>query len=267
MKIQIVSDLHLEFGGIEVRNKGADVLILSGDICVAQSFLSMEYDRYPANAIATRYVDFFNQVCGDFRDVVYILGNHEHYHGNFARTTEILRERFGHHSNLHILDIDHVDIDDVRFVGGTLWTDFNHGDALAMWDASRMMNDYRGVRNGAGDDAYRFMPEDAIMYHKTMLNYIEFQCTQHNKIVVVGHHTPSYQSIDGRYVGDKLNAAYASDLVDFIIDKNQIKLWTHGHVHVSQDYMIGTTRIVCNPRGYYQYEENDTFDSGKIVEV
>ena len=51
-----------------------------------------------------------------------------------------------------------------------------------------------------------------------------------------------------------VNGAYSSDLSEFILDRPQIKLWTHGHTHDTFDYMIGTTRIVCNPRGYDGYE-------------
>lgn len=263
MKIQIVSDLHLEFGTTSIPNQGdTDTLILSGDICVAADFHSERH--------GDRYSVFFDQVCKDFKNVVYVFGNHEHYHGNFATSARTIREKLSHHVNLHVLDVGHVDIDNVRFVGGTLWTNFNNNDPVAKWDAARMMNDYRGVLNGESADPRsgpKFLPDDAIAYHESMIQYIEQQCAQHSNIVVCGHHAPSFQSIDGRYVGNSLNPAYASDLVDFILDRHQIKLWTHGHVHISQDYMIGTTRVVCNPRGYYGYEENEAFDCGKVVEV
>ena len=263
MKIQVVSDIHLEFGPTTVPNEGdTDVLILSGDICVAADYHMERFnDRFNA---------FFDQVCKEFKNVIYVFGNHEHYHGNFATTAQVLREKLIHHDNLHILDIGHVDIDDVRFVGGTLWTNFNNSDPVVMFNAQRRMNDYRGVLNGENADPYsgpKFHPADAVMYHEAMLKYIDEQCTQHSKVVVVGHHAPSFASIDGRYVSNDLNAAYASDLSNYILDRQQIKLWTHGHVHISQDYMIGTTRVVGNPRGYYGYEENEEFDCGKVIEV
>jgi len=261
MKIQLASDLHLEFGDIEIKNNGADVLILSGDICVAEDF---------HNDVRTfkrdRYIAFFESVCKEFKNVVYVLGNHEHYHGDFATSTRTLREKLSFFSNLHILDIDSVDIDGVLFVGGTLWTDFNRGDPVVKWDAQRMMNDYRTVRNGGREIS--FLPDDAVMYHEEMLCVIEDICNHETRpIVVVGHHAPSYQSIMGRYVGDKLNGAYASDLIDFITMRPQIKLWTHGHIHNSADYMIGSTRVICNPRGYHGYEENENFKPEMVVEV
>ena len=261
MKIQLVSDLHLEFGDIEIKNNGADVLILSGDICVANELVGNW-----ESVKRTRFDNFFECVSKEFKNVVYVLGNHEHYHGDFATSIKTIREAFKHLSNVHILDIGSVDIDGVLFVGGTLWTDFNRGDPVVKWDAQRMMNDYRTVCNGGREIS--FLPDDAIMYHEKMLRVIDDICNLDQRpIVVVGHHTPSYQSIMGRYVGDKLNGAYASDLTDFIETHPQIKLWTHGHIHNSADYMIGSTRILCNPRGYYGYEENENFKPEMVVEV
>jgi hypothetical protein len=90
-----------------------------------------------------------------------------------------------------------------------------------------------------------------------------------SKVVVVTHHSPSKASIKPKYAGDNLmNGAYSSDLSEFILDNPQIKLWTHGHTHDVFDYMIGGTRIVCNPRGYKGYEERaEEFDPTFSVEV
>jgi hypothetical protein len=53
-----------------------------------------------------------------------------------------------------------------------------------------------------------------------------------------------------------MNGGYCSNLEEFILDHPQIRLWTHGHMHDPSDYMIGETRVVCNPRGYVGYERN-----------
>ena len=90
-----------------------------------------------------------------------------------------------------------------------------------------------------------------------MLDYIRIitEGNHDKKFVVVGHHTPSPFSIHPKYAHDKLmNGGYHSDLIDFILERPQIKLWTHGHTHEEFDYMIGSTRVVCNPRGYADYE-------------
>jgi hypothetical protein len=76
------------------------------------------------------------------------------------------------------------------------------------------------------------------------------------KFVVVGHHAPSKLSTHPRYADEVImNGGYSSSLDEFMMDHPQIKLWTHGHCHNKFDYMIGSTRIVCNPRGYDGYED------------
>ena len=96
-----------------------------------------------------------------------------------------------------------------------------------------------------------------------MLDYIKVvtEGVYDKKFVVVGHHTPSPFSVHPKYAHDTLmNGGYHTDLTEFILDRPQIKMWTHGHTHEQFDYMIGSTRVVCNPRGYAGYEGcADTF--------
>jgi hypothetical protein len=71
-----------------------------------------------------------------------------------------------------------------------------------------------------------------------------------------------------RYQKDVMvNGAYSSDLSEFMLDHPQIKVWTHGHTHDPFDYMVGGCRVVCNPRGYINYEDiADKFEL-KYIEV
>ena len=86
--------------------------------------------------------------------------------------------------------------------------------------------------------------------------------------VVVGHHAPSRLSTHPRYSRELImNGGYSSELDDFIQDHPQIKLWTHGHTHEDFDYMIAGCRILCNPRGYINYEERADTWRLKTVEV
>ena len=87
-------------------------------------------------------------------------------------------------------------------------------------------------------------------------------------MVVITHHAPSFMSVNDRYKGDTLmNGGYASELGEFILDHENIKLWCHGHMHDPVDYMIGTTRIVANPRGYVGQEDTDRFNPNFVVEL
>lgn len=294
MKIALASDVHLEFGPISLENNdGADVLILSGDICVARDLLNHDPYNLVPHAQSTRYHTFFQECSARFPHVIYITGNHEHYHGDFATTHNLLRERLGYLKNLHILDKEEFTIGDVTFVGGTLWTDMNKEDPNTLYAIRGVMNDYRQIDNsaemcnvrtyvskdkpvGMTDEDWMklpyedrhvakfiqrpasFLPETSVADHKLMLAAID-KCVSNapvdQKIVVVGHHAPTKASTHPRYAGEQLiNGAYSSDLSEFILDRPQIKMWTHGHTHEPWDYMVGSTRVVCNPRGYDKYE-------------
>ena len=275
MKIAITSDEHLEFADHDFDNvDSADVLILGGDILVARQV----GEHHNSNRLHA-----FMQRCAErFPHVIYILGNHEHYDGTFTKTAAHLRDQFAYLSNLYILDLDTKTIDDVTFIGGTLWTDMNNHDALTLFHMKRMMNDFRAIDHGDRDHTWqdadgnlhrtasRFQPEDAVIEHEMMKDYIR-TVTENRvdaKFVVVGHHAPSKASIKPRYAGDHImNGGYSSDLSGFILDHPQIRLWTHGHTHDEFDYMIGSTRVVCNPRGYQGHEKRADEWTLKTVEV
>jgi hypothetical protein len=122
------------------------------------------------------------------------------------------------------------------------------------------------------EEVGRFSPQHAVEDHRRMLGLIkttiELRKSDADKFVVVGHHSPSKQSTHPRYKHETLmNGGYSSDLEEFIKDRPQIKLWTHGHTHEDFDYMVGETRIVCNPRGYIGYEGRADNFKLKVVEV
>jgi Icc-related predicted phosphoesterase len=145
MKIALASDIHLEFGPITLDNtEGADVLVLAGDICVAKHFV----DGRPTylQHLAKEYRQFFDHVTREFPHVIYIMGNHEHYSGDVAHTYSILREHLDY-GNLHILEKEVWQHQDVTFIGGTLWTDMNRSDPLTLSYTRNAMNDFREVLN------------------------------------------------------------------------------------------------------------------------
>jgi Icc-related predicted phosphoesterase len=283
MKIQLVSDLHLEFADINIQNlNGADVLILSGDICVAQDLhdhIAADFNPYSQGAFADlnrkqqrvqRFRDFFKRVSFQFTNVIYVMGNHEHYHGKFDRSRQYFLDEFAKLgiTNIHLLDNDTKEIDGVHFVGGTLWTDMNKGDPMTVHAIETMMNDFRVIRI-ANEDFRKFLPSRAIREHIKTKQYIKTVLEglpEDARVVVVGHHAPSTMSIHEQYKHDTLmNGGYASDLSEFILDRPKIKAWTHGHMHQCFDYMIGDTRVLCNPRGYH--DENPQFNPNFIFEV
>jgi len=308
MKISICSDIHLEFGDIFIENTdGADVLILGGDIMVANDIAQRDpYNTMGEHYRSNRFHNFFQQCAGRFPHVIYIAGNHEHYHGDFPKTIPHIKDVLSYIPNLHVLDKETLVLDDITFIGGTLWTDMNQEDEETLARMSGMMNDFRcvtnsdrkvhrrvpvykkdengkyitqkvGEINSLVEDGFKmkaedatFSPVDAVVDHKAMLEYIRLTVEGRwdQKFVVVGHHSPSRQSTHPRYAAEAImNGGYSSRLDNFILDHPQIKLWTHGHTHEDFDYQIGSTRIVCNPRGYINYEERANHFKLVTVEV
>jgi predicted phosphodiesterase len=310
MKIAICSDLHLEFAPVDIHNPGdVDVLILSGDILVESDLEEYDATRVEFETMSRRsirYHEFFQQVCSEFPQVIYVAGNHEHYHGDFATTIAGLRAKLAHYKNLNILDREIFCLQDVVFVGGTLWTDMNKRDAITLHAMKSMMNDFRCVKNSNRVVHYRavvaadkpvgmtdtdwlslsesartvqlfkqreatFSPEDAVEDHEKMLGYISLiyqDLPPEKRMVVVGHHTPSHLSCHPKYSNDQImNGGYHSDLSEFILDRPRICLWTHGHTHERFDYQIGDTRVVCNPRGYAGHEQVADDFQLKVVEI
>lgn len=287
MKIKLVSDLHLEFSDINITNDDhCDVLILGGDICIAQD---LHDHPEPVNTAdqaaiaagtglgrrqqaAQRYRDFFKRCSFQFPHVIYIMGNHEFYNGKFHAGIDYMREECVRYSNMYMLERDTKIIDDVVFVGGTLWTDMNKGDPLTMQAITGMMNDFRIIKNDQRNYA-AMSPLDVSIRHRHTLQYFDAVMQNHSpeqKFVVVGHHTPSYQSCHPMYAHDyMMNGGYHSDLSEFIMDHPQICLWTHGHTHHPFDYTIGSTRIVCNPRGYENdgHSENTGWNPNIVIEI
>jgi hypothetical protein len=264
-----MSDLHIDFADLELP--GGDVLILSGDICEAKRYkkdmYNPEFVLLPGERLdhrPDRFARFFEEECAKYREVIYVMGNHEHYGYQFQKTAGHIRSQLP--DNVHLLERDCYTIDDVIFVGGTLWTDMNKEDQLTMFHVKSMMSDYKQITmfNEAKSVYHRLTPERTVEEHFKMKQYIRsvVEGRPNDKFVVVGHHAPSKLSTHPHYDNDTMmNGAYSSDLSEFILDHPQIRVWTHGHTHHQFDYMIGDTRVICNPRGYKGYEQQaEEFD-------
>ena len=248
LKIFYISDIHLEFGAWKLPKViDADVVVLAGDIGVGTQGLLW--------------------ACKVFTSipVVYVPGNHEYYHQNMETLREELKYIASHHSNIHLLDDGAVTVADVRFVGGTLWTDFNlfHSRPLSMLDAQRAMADFEYIDK---DRSGSLVPEDTYVMHQKTKRLIEeeLKVSKACKTVVVTHHCPSEMSVSPKYKTDRVSPAFASDLNDLILALEPT-LWVHGHTHAQFDYEIGNTRVICNPRGYHR--KGRKYVPGKVVEI
>jgi Icc-related predicted phosphoesterase len=233
MRVHVVSDLHQEFGEIDIPTVDCDCVVLAGDVAIKRQGLRWILRR-------------FREV-----PVIYVCGNHEYYGDNLPRLTEKLREE-SKGTNVHFLENDSVSIDGVNFFGCTLWTDMAlFGDwRIGAAEAGDLMNEYKRVRNS--DCNYRrLLASDTRQIHLASLDAMGrfFHSCDPKNSVVVTHHAPSIRSLPEDRQSDLLSCAYASRLDDFILT-HQPRLWIHGHIHHNSDYMIGNTRVLSNPRAY-----------------
>jgi Icc-related predicted phosphoesterase len=243
MKICSGNDLHLSFGELTLNNDdNAEVLCLNGDIC---ELVHIE-----------KYIPFFEDVCSKWKHVIYVLGNHEFYDTSIQKGYAIASSI--PIPNLYVLNNEVKVIEDVTFLGCTLWTDMNKNHSVAKSVAHKNMNDFRYIKY----NDKRLTPEDTIVMHDESVAFLKKSLKEvtTNKVVVTTHHAPHYKSIDPMYHGSLINYAFYSDLENLILD-NKIDFWLHGHCHSYADYYINNTRIINNPRGYFKREKiSDNFN-------
>jgi Icc-related predicted phosphoesterase len=248
MKLHTLSDLHIEFKPFNPPATSADVIILAGDIHVGTKGLNWAKENF-----------------GD-KPVIYVLGNHEYYGQAFPKHIDTLKQ-LAEGTNIHILENERLTINEVVFLGCTLWTDFKlFGEPkLAGYQATQTMTDYRKIR--VSPQYRKLRSIDTAVIHNKSLRWLgeELVNSKSNKVVVITHHAPSQRSVPECYQNDILSAAYASHL-DSFVEESSAALWIHGHLHVQHDYMIGSTRVICNPRGYPD-EDNNNFMSDLVIEV
>lgn len=268
MKIDLCSDLHLEFADLTLP--GGDVLVIAGDLCEAKHIKQDQYE--PDTELAMfefedrlkrpdRFYRFLIEECSaKYRETVMVMGNHEHYGFRFEKTADHIQKQLP--DNITLLDNTSHVIDNVLFIGGTLWTDVNRDDPVTHHTLKQGMNDYRCItqHDRAKNFYYKLTTQRTMQEHYKTKWYLEKTLEENrNKnqypVVIVTHHAPTYQSIAERFLGDtKFNGGYASDLSTLILEYPEIRYWCHGHTHDQFNYQVGDTRVLCNPRGYKGYE-------------
>ena len=247
MKLHILSDLHTEFADFDLPETDADVIVLAGDIGVGTGGLEW----------------LSRQQRG--RPIVYVPGNHEFYRHDLSLIDELRKRTL---SDVHLLDNQAVVLDGIRFLGSTLWTDFDLFGETSKWlslqRARQCMNDFAVIRRGGRP----FTPADSIELHESSRKWLgeKFAESFDGRTVVVTHHAPSVRSVPARFSTDLLTPAFASD-VEGMLDGSRVSVWIHGHMHDSADYSINGTRVICNPRGYPGEPSGRLFNPALCVKV
>nr|WP_314499351.1 metallophosphoesterase [uncultured Chryseobacterium sp.] len=248
MKIQIISDLHQEFGTADLSFDHADVVVLAGDV-----------------HIGTKGIEWIKKNIPD-KPVIYILGNHEYYRGSYPKTLHKIKAA-AENSIISVLEDSFVDIDGVRFHGATLWTDFSlFGSPMAYGSLCQaQMNDYKMIRRDPSYSKLRSI--DTFKIHQFSKQWLKesLERSEGMKNIVVTHHAPGLQSVPEQYKKDPVTSAYASDLEDFITT-HQPLYWIHGHIHTPSRYKTGITEIICNPHGYID-EKYNGYEKELIIEI
>jgi len=252
MRLQIVSDTHLELGaggpaavarqrGLYIDDTGADAIVLAGDVAAGADGVAWAASRWPD------------------RPVFYVLGNHEFYHrGVQPVLAECYEAAAG--TSVYVLERDAATFGGVRFLGTTLWTDFAlFGDVAAGKEAAgRLMSDFRVIPD---PDTGILQPQRTRQWHTANVAWLRAELDVAMPTVVISHHAPHRRSDHFRNMA---SAGFVSDLPELLYTYRPT-LWVHGHTHGRDDYRVGHTRVVSNQFGYDG--EATGFDPSLVVDL
>lgn len=260
MRLLVFSDIHQEAlenawdPAAHLPADGFDVAVIAGDVHVPLTrSLAWIGERMPGVP------------------VVYVPGNHDFWwdrgEDRYTLADQLDRGRaLADRLGIHLLADAAVTVGAIRFVGVTLWTDFRLG-SFSLVHGMRSaggrfgMNDYRRIRTGPSS-RHRLRPEDVLRMHRASRAFLEGAIgPAPGRTVVVSHHAPAPRSLPP---SEDMAWCYGSDL-ETLVAASGPALWVHGHVHRHADYVLGSTRVVCNPRGHVG--EDSGFVPGLVVEV
>lgn len=267
MNLLVLSDLHTNFANFFPVHQdsriddGVDLVILAGDI-----YEGVQGIRWARETFVNK-------------EIVYVAGNHEYYEGDLEFHLDEMRT-VAREMGVHFLERNSLELGGFRFLGTTLWSDFEffgaHKREVAMKEAEIYLNDYKliftsvSIESGSDEKKFRVATAlDTIRLHKESLAWLEAELAvgDLSKTVVITHHAPHKNSVHPRYAQDLLTTAYVSDLSHLL---GRTPLWIHGHMHEASDYVVDCTRVICNPRGYVRWDgssESPRFKPRCVIEI
>ena len=241
MKLNIVSDLHMEFHNNlnllrEIPND-CDYLVIAGDLTTGTS------DNSFAKCISLLTMRF--------QGVIYVPGNHDYYHSDFTTINEQLRQLERLYENFYPLINECMEIEGYKLIGASLW----FPDRPDNYRYSGLLNDFTYIYNFK-NSVYKANAESVKFINREL----------NNKSILITHHLPTIHSISPKYRDRDLNRFYLTDLGSLITFKEP-RLVIHGHTHDSFDYILGKSRVICNPYGYFGREVNPSFKNELYVDL
>ena len=262
------SDLHLEFEkgkNHSVKIPCGKVLILAGDTCTPNNISS--------NNQYLLFKDFFKEISEKFEKIIMILGNHCYYSGFFEDTYQKVKEFVVEFPNIHILQNEYLEIDDVILYGTTLWTDLKNSDPLVIHDVKRELNDYGYIKrkNISNIRSYKnqtkLLPNDTVYENKLATLKLEDFINSYDKnkkLIIISHHQPVYFREDR--TRNLTSYGYYNTQLDNIVLDNEL-IWVAGHIHRRIIRKLEKSFILTNARGYINYEKmSETFEFKTISE-
>lgn len=248
MRIQVLADLHTEFASYKIESaEDADVLVIAGDFTVADSLGRLEGF---AQAVE--------------KPIVFVAGNHEYYGGAFNEINEKLTRIGSRQRNFHFLNNRCFQVEDVQFIGTTLWSNFDLAPDLDEFVRiiGLAINDFDCIANSS---AATFSPYDCMRLNEESRSFLKdkISASFSGKRVVVTHFGPSPRSIHPRFEDSPANPYFCCNCENLM--GPSIPLWIHGHTHESIDYEHKKTHVIANPRGYHG--ENKSFRGKLVVEI
>lgn len=240
MNIAILSDLHIDQREVSIyddlenfvkNNKDVSLYLHAGDITN-----TVDYSIYnKVNRILEN---------NDINQVIYVKGNHDYYCADFSPGQ--MNDRYVHTKYLG---------DNTYLLYVTLWTNYFNGDPLEMFYTKKALADFLYIKDWTVEkqiEMFEFQKKD-------LFKIIDEDLPKNAKILIMTHHAPSVLSIGKDFYSSSINGSFVNQLENEILDRPQIKLWVHGHVHQDVDEKLGECRIIAHPRGYYSEKNNKDY--------
>ncbi len=251
VSVHILSDLHLEFKAYQPAID-ADIIVLAGDIDVGTKGLQWAREKFPES------------------EIVYIAGNHEFYHYNYHELLQKFRQESEQY-RIHFLENDEVIIKGIRFLGCTLWTDYQCSDGLSQQQAMRSIehriadHSYIHINDKEAQTGY-FSTRDAWRIHANSVSWLTkklFYDIFDGKTIVATHHGPSKLCQHKLFGHTDLSGAFYSELSNLL---EKADVWVYGHTHSNLNIKIKNTRLISNQKGY-RHEGVSDFNEKFILKM
>lgn len=257
-KINLISDLHLDASNCSIDTTGADYLVIAGDLATDKTLIYY----------------FFERVAPKDIPIIYVLGNHEFEHNDVDSYVEELKELLSEFKNVYILNNESIILDGIKFIGSTLWSNFeldgiNEKESAMNWAENNVV-DFKHILKKNEDNKYRKLTaKDMLALNQEACKFLDFELRKNEfegPKVVITHFAPHKNSVHEDF-RNTISSYWVNNLENLL---GYSDYWFHGHTHNSFEYDIEGTLVACNPRGYsllYDLASNENYVKNKIFNV